>query len=99
MAAGCQLLFVCAFTGGIVVRLYNDIANDSAGSPELAHRFLGLQSSDEAVIVMILVAFGMVFLLIAALGGEMYAHAVEEHLKNKWSVCTMDPPHVQWRTR
>eukprot|EP00966_Prymnesium_polylepis_P332819 7388298-Prymnesium_polylepis.1 len=39
-----QVLFVCTFIGGLVVRLYEDIAHDSVGSPELAYRFLGLRS-------------------------------------------------------
>ena len=40
--------------------LYEDIANDTAGSPALAYRFLGLRSSEEAVLLMILVSFAMI---------------------------------------
>jgi hypothetical protein len=46
MAVGEQVLFVCLFIGALLVCLYEDIANDS--SPELAYRYLGLRSSDEA---------------------------------------------------
>jgi hypothetical protein len=48
MAVGTQVLFVFIFIGGILVRLYEDIAKDTSGSPELAYRFLGLRSSHEA---------------------------------------------------
>jgi hypothetical protein len=99
MAAGTQLLFVCIFIGGIIVRVYEDIANDTRGSRELAERFLGLQSSEEAVIIMILVAFGMIALLVLTLGTETYMQFVQERLQAKWSVCTLEPPVMKWRAR
>jgi len=97
MAAGCQLLLVCLFIGGIMVRLYEDIAHDTVGSPELAYRFLGLQSSDDAVVVMIIVAFAMLVLLVFTLAGETYAHAMQQRLEQKWTVSTMNPPSVRWK--
>jgi|EP00966_Prymnesium_polylepis_P162750 hypothetical protein len=71
MAAGCQILFVCIFLGGVVVRLFEEISTDSAGSPELAYRFLGLRSAEEAVVIMIFVALAMLVLLWVALGFEL----------------------------
>ena len=100
MAAGCQLLFVCIFIGGVIVRLYEDIKSDPASrSEDLAYRFLGLRSSEDAVILMILVAFAMLGLLAGTLGMEIYMHMVQQRLEHKWSVCTMDPPYVKWKTR
>jgi len=99
MATGCQLLFVCIFIGGLIVRLYEDIANDSAGSPALAYRFLGLRSSEEAVIIMILVAFAMITLLGLTLFGESYIYILQQRLESKWSVCTLDPPYIRWKSK
>ena len=99
MAASVQVLFVGVYLGGIVVRLYGDIANDTIGSPELAFRFLGLRSLDHAVALMITLAFTMLALLVASLGADTYMHIVQQRLTSKWSVCTMDPPHVGCETR
>ena len=99
MAAGCQLLFVCVFLGGIIVRLYEDIATDVAGSRALAYRFLGLHSSEEAVVIMIFVAFANLGLLIFTLSADSYLHIVQKRLKRKWSVVTMDPPSIRWKPR
>jgi len=99
MAAGAQVLFVCLFMGGIMVRLYEDIANDAVGSPALAYRFLGLRSSDEAIYLMIVIAFAMVALLSFTLVGECYMLQVQQRLESKWSVCTIDPPHTNWKPR
>ncbi|KAL1511659.1 hypothetical protein AB1Y20_004949 [Prymnesium parvum] len=97
MAAGCQILFVCIFIGGIIVRLYEDISTDSNGSKELAYRFLGLHSSEEVIIGMILIAFSMLALLAFTVASETYAHLLNSRLTKKWSVCTMDPPYIEWR--
>ena len=97
MAAGTQLLFICIFIAGLMVRLYEDIAADSQGSPELAYRFLGLHSSEEAVVIMILVAFTMIILLAVTISAEVYAHFVQARLESRWSCCTVDPPTVKWR--
>eukprot|EP00966_Prymnesium_polylepis_P071507 1661267-Prymnesium_polylepis.1 len=86
MAAGCQLLFVCIFICGIVVRLYEDIANDINGSPELAQRYLGIDSSEEAVVIMILVAFAMLAVLTVTLGADTYTEIIQRRLRDKWSV-------------
>ncbi|KAL1499616.1 hypothetical protein AB1Y20_011815 [Prymnesium parvum] len=99
ISAGCQLLLVCIFIGGIIVRLYEDIANDSAGSPALAYRFLGLRSSEEAVIMMILVSVLMLALFACTMAGEAYFQRVQQQLKTKWSVCTMDPPRMKWKSK
>eukprot|EP00966_Prymnesium_polylepis_P105783 2449783-Prymnesium_polylepis.2 len=86
MAAGCQLLFVCTFIGGIIVHLYERIANDSAGSPYLAQRFLGLNSSEEGVIFMIGVALCMLGVLGSTLFAEAYFMYMQRRLEAKWSV-------------
>eukprot|EP00966_Prymnesium_polylepis_P192634 4465050-Prymnesium_polylepis.1 len=67
MAASFQLLLVCTFICGIVVRLYEDISTDVQGSPELAYRYLGLHSSEQAVVIMIIVAMCMILVLSATL--------------------------------
>eukprot|EP00966_Prymnesium_polylepis_P286670 6621776-Prymnesium_polylepis.1 len=85
MAAGCQVLFVLTFLGGIVVRLYEDIATDMAGSRELAYRYLGLDSSEEAVVLMILVAFGMIALLSFTMATETYLGLLHKRLESKFS--------------
>ena len=68
---------------------YEDIANDAIGSPALAYRFLGLRSSDEAVILMIGIAFAMLALLSFTLVGECYMLQLQQRLESKWSVCTI----------
>eukprot|EP00966_Prymnesium_polylepis_P082686 1914658-Prymnesium_polylepis.1 len=95
MAAACQILFVGMFLGGIIVRLYEDIALDTAGSPALARRFLGLNSVDEAVSMMIGISFGMVGLLVLSLGADSYWLVVQRRLRSQWSVATMDPPYLK----
>jgi len=99
LAAGGQILFVCIFIGGIIVRLYEDIANDTVGSPELAYRFLGLQSSEEAVIIMICVSFTMLVFFTFTIIGETYVKLVQQRLESKFSVCTMNPPTTKWKLR
>jgi len=78
------------------MRLYEDIANDSAGSKELAFRFLGIHSSEEIAIIMILVALLMLVLLGLTVVGEEYMRFNQKRLETKFSVCTMDPPYVKW---
>jgi hypothetical protein len=95
MAAGCQMLFVCMFIGGMIVRLYEDIANDTNGSQELAYRFLGIRSSEEAVVIMILASFAMIIVFGLTMIAEFYVHFNHQRLEAKFSVCTMDPPHVR----
>lgn len=99
MAAGVQLLFVCIFVGGLLCHLY-DISADAFGSSAAAYEFLGLHTTDEVVIFMICVALLMLILLAFTLGLEIYASLLQERLRNKWSVVTMDPPHVKsWKPR
>ena len=88
VAAGVQVLLVGIFIGGIVVRLYEDISRDTIGSPELAYRFLGLRSSEDAVVMMIIVSFAMVILLLLSLSADSYMHVVQQRLMDKWSVCS-----------
>eukprot|EP00966_Prymnesium_polylepis_P171924 3975829-Prymnesium_polylepis.1 len=92
LAVCAQLLLVCIFLGGILVRLYEDIAHDPSGSVALAYRFLGLNSSEEAVVIMILVAFFMLIAFICTLIAQTYFHARQLKLEAKWSVCTLEPP-------
>jgi hypothetical protein len=100
LAAGVQLLFVCMFIGGLLVQLHEDISTDAAGSLALAYRSLGFYSSDHVVILMICVTFVMVSLLAITLGVESWANVVQERLRRKWSVATIDPPHAKgWRAR
>ena len=47
MASGCQLLFVCIFIGGIIVRLYEDL--DKKFDAAVAYAILGLSSSEEVL--------------------------------------------------
>jgi len=99
LAAACQLLLTCMFIGGIMVKLYTDISTDSAGSPELAYRFLGLHSEDSAVAIMIAVSFAMLVWLSFALLFEMHSQRLRQQLKSRWSVVTMDPPSTKWKPR
>eukprot|EP00966_Prymnesium_polylepis_P046696 1082561-Prymnesium_polylepis.1 len=102
MAAGCQLLFVCLFLGGLLVRLYQDIANDTGGSAALAYRYLGFHSPDDVIIVMILVAFAMVVVLATTLGGDAYMHVVQKRLQSSMfamiSNLLWQPVHCQEHT-
>jgi hypothetical protein len=98
-AAGTQILMVCTFLGGLIVSLYQDMAFDTAGSPELAYRFLGLRSADDAVVIMIIFAFLMVCVLSLTLIIESYLRFVQMRNEAKFSVATMDPPCVRWRVR
>ncbi|KAL3919823.1 MAG: hypothetical protein SGPRY_005489 [Prymnesium sp.] len=97
MAAGCQILFVCIFTCGIIVKLYEDISTDTNGSAALAYRFLGLHSSEEVIVIMILVAVAMLLLLAFTLASESYAYILQRRLAQQFLVCTMDPPFIDWR--
>jgi hypothetical protein len=99
MAAAVQILFVCIFLGGIIVRLFNDIADDTAGSAALAYRYLGLRSVDDIVVIMIVIAFAMLLVLFLTVSADAYMHIVQARLRNKWSVATMEPPHVVWKLR
>ena len=94
-----QILLVNIFIGGIMVRLVEDISNDVNGSPELAYRFLGLRSSDDAVVFMIVATFTMLAILGTTLVSEVYRHRLQQRLERQFSVCTMDPPHVRWMLR
>ncbi|KAL1503142.1 hypothetical protein AB1Y20_011204 [Prymnesium parvum] len=98
MAAGCQLLFICIFIGGIIIRLFADI-QEKADDPELASRVLGIDSSEGAVALMIVIAFAMIMLLFATLSFEVYMQVTFQRLMSKWSVCTMEPPYVKWKLR
>ena len=99
MAAGCQILFVCSFIGGIIVRSFDDVAHDFEGSRSLAQRTFGMHSSDDVVAIMIVVAFLMLVLLALTLGADSYMHVMQQRLRNKWSVSTMDPPCFRWQPR
>eukprot|EP00966_Prymnesium_polylepis_P111845 2587460-Prymnesium_polylepis.1 len=77
-------------------RQYKDIANDPSGSVALAHRFLGLNSSEEAVVIMIIVSFIMLISFVCTLFAQTYFHARQLRLEAKWSVCTLEPPTVRW---
>jgi hypothetical protein len=81
------------------VRLFEDIANDTLGSPFLAHRFLGLRSVEEVVVIMVCVAFLMLAALGLTLCGEMYVQMISERLEARFSVITMNPPYVHWERR
>ena len=97
MAAGSQVMFVCMFIGGIIVRLFDDISTDTLGSFALAYRFLGLHTADGAVGAMIASTFGMIVILAATLYGESYMLVIQQRLEAKYTVVTMLPPHVQWK--
>jgi hypothetical protein len=100
MAAGCQVVFVCIFLGGMVVLLFEDIDSHARVLPGHATELLGLSSSEEAVAMMICVAFGMLVLLGLTVIVDSYAHIQQERLRSKWAVCTLDPPQVKrWAAR
>eukprot|EP00966_Prymnesium_polylepis_P327682 7383533-Prymnesium_polylepis.3 len=63
MAAGCQIVFVCAFLGGMVVLQFEELDTHAATPPGFASEMLGIRSSEEAVVMMICVAFVMLVLL------------------------------------
>ena len=97
LAAGGQFLLVCCFLGAILVKVYDEIVNDPLGNALLAQRFLGLESPDDVVTLMITVAMCQLVVFSAALIVHSYLHA--QHLKReaKWSICTLDPPSTKWR--
>jgi hypothetical protein len=95
MAAGCQVVFVCIFLGGMIVLLFEDVDARANVPPGLATELLGLRSSEEAVAMMIYVAFGMLILLGLTVVADSYAHVQQERLRSKWAVCTLDPPQVK----
>ena len=95
MAAGCQVVFVCMFLGGMVVLLFEDADSHARVLPGLATELLGLRSTEEAVAMMICVAFGMLVLLGLTVVADSYAHVQQNRLRSKWSVCTLDPPQVK----
>jgi len=99
VAAGIQILFVCIFLTGLVVRLYEDISNDLAGGAALAYRFIGLNSSEEVVVMMIMISFMMLVLLVMTVVGETYMLANQHRLEARFSVCTMDPPYIKWKQK
>eukprot|EP00966_Prymnesium_polylepis_P213139 4936624-Prymnesium_polylepis.2 len=84
------------FIAGLVVGLHDDIATDAAGSPELAHRFLGFRSSEDIVVTMICASFAILVLLVSTLAIEVRLQRMKSYLDGKWSVITMDPPYVKW---
>ena len=96
VAAGCQLSFVCIFLGGLAVKLYEDLESSSDCSSAFASQFMGLQSSEDIVTFMISATFAMLLLLGFSFISEAYAHVVKRRAESKWSVCTIDPPHIKW---
>jgi len=100
LAAVIQVLFVCMFIGGILVRLYESILSDSDGSPELAYRLIGMRSTESVVTTMILLTFVMLVVFGATLALDARGHWLEARSQRRWSICTMDPPRVkQWEPR
>jgi len=97
IAAACQVVFICIFIGGALVRIYNSILDDFEGSPDLAYRTLGVSSSEYLVLIMLGVAFTMLGTLVLTLACESYMRANQLRLANRWSVCTMNPPSVKWK--
>lgn len=80
------------------VKLYRQIATDTAGSPELALRFFGLPSSDGIVIIMILVTLIALCVLIGGVAASSYYLWLQRKLELKWSLCTIEPPRVKsWK--
>lgn len=58
---------------------------------------MGIGSTEEVVVLMIFVAFAMLGLLVFTLFSESYVRIIQARLDSRWSVCTMDPPFVQWK--
>jgi hypothetical protein len=100
MAASCQIVFVCTFLGGMLVLLFEDIDDYTGVPPGLASELLGLNSSEEVVVMMICVAFTMLVLLGLTAFADSYALILQKRLRSKWAVCTLDPPQVKnWHRR
>ena len=98
LAAGCQVLLMCTFVGGIVVCFYEEAAEETTGSAALAYQLLGLHSSDAAIACMIASTMAVLALFGCAICGEICAY--DSGVRSTWKVCTMDPPHVKdWRLR
>lgn len=95
LAAGCQILFVCSFLAAMLVELYQKVTLYS--TVEAAYRYLGIHSADGIMNFMIACAFVMLVLFALTLASELYAYYVQQSLKKRWSVCTMDPPYVRWK--
>jgi len=102
LATGGQLVLICIFIGGIMVRLYKDIAEDPfarahpSGAAALAYRFLGLTSSEDAVTIMILVALFELVAFSITLAVQSYFQARPAQLEAKWSCCTLELPTMKW---
>jgi len=100
MAASCQIVFICTFLGGMLVLLFEDIDDYTGVPPGLASELLGLNSSEEVVVMMICVAFTMLVLLGLTAFADSYALILQKRLRSKWAVCTLDPPQVKnWHRR
>ena len=100
MAAGCQIVFVCLFLGGVLFLLSEEIHAQPTLPPGLAYKLLGLHSSEQAVVMMICVAFVMLVLLALTVAADSYVHVQQMRLRSKWAVCTLDPPQVKrWAHR
>lgn len=99
LAAGCQLLVFFLFLFGLSVHLHHEIAHDVDGSLSLASRLLGLDSSDDIAVIMILIAIFMVILFGLTLLAESVAQHLEQRRAMTWSICTMDPPRIVWKRK
>jgi hypothetical protein len=96
LATSTQFLLLCCFLCGILVKLYEDIANHPSGSDTLAKLFLGFASSDDIVTIMIVVAFFELFAFVVTLALQGFFHTQRLTREAKWSVCTLAPPTTQW---
>ena len=100
MAVGSQIVFVCVFLGALVVLLFEDIDAHASARTGFASELLGFRSSEDAVVVMICAAFGMLVLLALTVVVDTYGQVRQKRLRSKWAVCTLDPPQVKcWAQR
>jgi hypothetical protein len=79
----------------VVVLLYEAIEAHAGAPPGLASELLGIRSSEEAVVMMMCVAFVMLVLLALTVVANSYVHVQQKRLRSKWAVCTLDPPQVK----
>ena len=91
LAAGTQLLLICIFIGGILVRLQEELATDIEVPPGLAFSLLGFSSADEAVTMMIVCTVFMLSSLGLSLVLQTFSHRRQMRLDEKWSLCTLEP--------
>lgn len=80
------------------MRLFDDLVNDPDGSPKMATRLLGMSSTEDIAVAMILCTLSMLCILGGTLTASSYVLWLRKYLENKWSTCALEPPRVRsWK--